>query len=84
MHGICLKSPPQLGGVEVPGFSVEGPDCAEAAGSAVLAFCRHAAEPVGRHEINAGTAESAGTIDPLSDKGKCSRGTRMAKSQFHF
>lgn len=84
MQWICLKFLAQLYSVEVTGFSVEGAGCAETAGNAVLAFCRHTAESGGRHEINAGTAESTGTIDPLSDKEKCSCGRRMAKSQFHF
>lgn len=84
VHWICLKFLAHFYHVEVTGFSVEGFGCSEAAGNAVPAFCRHTAEPVGRHEINAGTAESTGTIDPLSDKEKCSRGRRMAKSQFHF
>lgn len=84
MRWLRLKFLAQLYHVEAPGFSVEGSGCAEAAGKAVPAFCRHTAEPVGRHEINAGTAESTGTIDLLGDKEKCSLGRRMAKSQFHF
>lgn len=84
VHWICLKFLAQPYSVKVTGFSVEGSGCAEAAGNAVLAFCRHTAESVGRHEINAGTAKSTGTIDPLSDKEMCSRSRRMAKSQFHF